>query len=407
MEYAKKHVLIWGAIFLALVGLVLAIHQLYVMCIVLALLPTGSYLMSRNTLGALAVSREAPGVVKEGERRRVRLLVSNEGLRRRYFLTVADQVPDGLQVVGDAATLIASLASEEQVEVEYEVEAMRRGVFTLGPALLRHSDLIGLFRFAREAGGTEEIVVHPTPERVPEDWTRATAIRAMQRPRRRFRGEGTELYGTRQYVPGDDLRRVDWKSTARRGALIVREYERAEATDCVILLDLQARPHAGQGNDSTLERGVKVAASLSAYMLARGSGVGLVAAGADDWSRPPSADPRQRIELLDALARVQADGERPLAAQFASHRQMLPAGGLIAVVSPTREVAAVELATRILREGYAVAWMVLAAPWRNQDRDELTEEQLAARLASRGVRAYVIEPGRELIVSMRRAYRVA
>jgi len=406
VESGKKTVLIWAPIFLLLVGMMLSIHQLYVMAAVLALMAPASWLMSRGTLTAITARREAPGVMNEGEQRPVRLTVTNDGLRRRYFFTVEDQLPDGLRTVGDEATLVASLAAEEEVEVEYLLEAARRGVYSLGPVQLGHSDLIGLYSFARPAGEPDDLIVHPTPERLPETWMRVNSIRELQQPRRRFRGEGTEFYGTRRFVNGDDLRRVDWKSTARRGHLIVREYERAEAQDCTIALDLAAGAHSGEGDDATLERGVKLAASMAAQMIDRGSRVGLIAAGQSDLSVAASGDPRQKGRILDALARVQADSDHSLAAQVASRSGTLGSSGLVAVISPTREPSSLATATLLQDLGSAVVWMTLAAPWQNVRRGELEEDQLAARLASRGVRSYVVEPGRTLAAGMRRAYRV-
>ncbi|MCD6359352.1 MAG: DUF58 domain-containing protein [Armatimonadetes bacterium] len=407
MEFGKKHVLIWGSVFLLLVGMVLSIHQLYVMFAVLALLAPAAYLMSRGAATHLSVTRAAPGVLREGQQQQVRLYISNEGLRRCYLFTVADRLPEGLQVTGPAATLVEALAADEQVQVTYTLRAQRRGVYTIGPVELRHSDPIGLFTFTRLVGPTDELVVHPSPEPIPDSWTRAGSLRAMQHVRRRFRGEGTEFYGTRRYLPGDDLRRVDWKSTARRGHMIVREYERAEATDCTIVLDLHRSVHSGEGDDSTLERGVKLAASVAAQMTERGSHVGLVAAGAQDWSRPAGADPRQRTRIFDALARVQADGDAPLGEQISSHRPLIPEGSMMVVISPLCSVEAVTLATTLIREGYALVWLIPAAPWRAPRDDEMTEDQLAARLNARGARAYVIAPGRPLSAGMRGGHRVA
>jgi len=77
------------------------------------------------------------------------------------------------------------------------------------------------------------------------------------------------------------------------------------------------------------------------------------------------------------------------------------------VISPLRTEAAVETALGLVQEGYALSWMIPAAPWRDPSSWEMTEDQLAARLSSRGARAYVVDPGRDLAVSLRRAYRVA
>jgi len=408
MEFGKKHVLVWGSVFLLVVGLVLGIRQVYVMFAALALLAPLSYLLSRRTLDSLAVWRDCPGVMNEGQERRVRLRIANEGMRRRYFFTVEDVMPEGLEAVGQARRLISSLASGEEAELAYALRARRRGVYQVGPVRLGHADLLGLYNFRRQAGEADELVVHPTPERLPDAWVRVSSLRAMQRPRKRFRGEGTEFYGVRRYVPGDDLRRVDWKSTARRAQLTVREYERAEALDCVVALDLARADHRGEGDDSTLEVGVKLAASVAAQMLARGSSVGLVAAGSEDWSVPSSGEPRQKVRIFEALARVKGDASESFPQVLAAHGNYFPQGCLIVAISPGLRPELVVPAAILHRQGYAVSWMILEARQRRyQHPAELTEEQLAARMSHQGTPAHIIEPGRELAVSLRRAYRAA
>jgi len=406
MEFGKKHVLIWGSVFLLLVALILAIRQLYIMFAVLALLAPISFLLSRDTLNALEVRRSAPGLMKEGEQRPVRLTITNAGVRRRYFFLISDGLPDGLEAVADGEALVLSLAADEEHTFEYVLRANRRGVYQIGPVKLRHSDLIGMFDFDRELGETDELVVHPTPERLPQVWTPVASLRAPQRPRRRFRGQGTEFYGTRPFVPGDDLRRVDWNATARRGQLIVREYERAEATDTTIVLDLQRTEHRGEGNGATVERAVKLAASVAAQLLERGSSVGLIAAGEKEHSVPPSAEPRQRVKLFDALARVKPDASAGLAETLAAHLQYLPSGAMVIVISPRRDGEALETAEQLQQRGHPTGWMIVEAPGEPTPApDAMEADALAARLAERGTIAWVIEPNRELATSMRRARR--
>jgi uncharacterized protein (DUF58 family) len=404
MEFGKKHVLIWGSIFLLLVGLVLAVRQLYIMFAVLALLAPVSYLLSRDTLSSLEIRREAPGLMKEGQQRPVRLTVRNTGVRRRYFFTIGDALPDGLEAVGEGRTLVPSLSNEEDFRYEYILQANRRGVFEVGPASLRHSDLIGMFSFNRQIGEADELVVHPTPVQIPAVWTQVASLRAPERPRRRFRGEGTELYGTRPFVPGDELRRVDWNATARRGHLIVREYERAEATDATMVLDLEAVVHQGEGDDATIERAVKLAASVAAQLLERGSSVGLVAAGEQNLSVAPSAAPQQSAKLMDALARVQADAEDPLRAAVAGNLSYLPDGGMAIVISPRLDDDALTIAAELLDRGQAVTWMVVEA-LQSPPTGRLEPHQIAARLADRGVDAWTVAAGREMSLSVRRVRR--
>lgn len=406
MEFGKKHVLIWGSIFLLLVALVLAIRQLYVMFAILALMAPISFVLSRGTLEVLEVRRRAPGLMKEGQRRRVRLSVTNRGVRRRYFFTVGDELPDGLEVAeeGNGRELVPSLASEEQFSFDYPLQANRRGVYRLGPATLEHSDLIGMFSFKRRMGAIDELVVHPTPVKIPHIWTRVASLRAPQRPRRRFRGEGTELYGTRPFVPGDDLRRVDWNATARRGHLVVREYERAEATDATVILDLTRSAHRGEGDDSTIERAVKLAASVQAQLLERGSSVGMIAVGAQKFSVPPSAAPAQRARLLDALARVHADAPMELGEAVESNLAYIPSGGMAIVISPRLDADTLAIAGRLIDRGHSVSWMVVEGPGEEEPgMHELGAQQLASRMADRGVDAWTVAPRHPLAISMRRA----
>ncbi len=408
MEFGKKHVLIWGSIFLLLVGLVLAIRQLYVMFAVLALLAPISYLLSRDTLDSIEVRREAPGLMKEGQQRRVRLTVRNTGVRRRYFFTIGDTLPDGLQTVGDGdgRTLIPSISTDEQTTFDYILQANRRGVFEVGPATVKHSDLIGMFNFDRQIGETDELVVHPTPVTIPQVWTRVASLRAPERPRRRFRGEGSELYGTRPFVPGDDLRRVDWNATARRGQLIVREYERAEATDAAMVLDLDRSVHTGEGDSATVERAVKLAASITAQLLERGSSVGIVAVDEEDRSIAASAAPQQSAQIMDALARVQPTARESLRTVTSGHLPYLPAGGMAIVISPRLDEQPLEVAADLLDRGHHVSWMIVEALGeRPHGPGEIEAHQLAARLVDRGVDAWTVAPDMELSLSMRRARR--
>ena len=367
-----------------------------------------AFVLARGTLEMVDVKRKAPGLMKEGQRRRVRLTATNRGLRRRYFFTLSDELPDGLEATDESKgeALVPSLAAEEEFVFEYPLQANRRGVYRLGPATLEHTDLIGMFNFRRKAGEADELVVHPTPERIPNIWSLATSLRAPERPRRRFKGEGTEFYGTRPFVPGDDLRRVDWSATARRGQLIVREYERAEATDAVLIIDLSASVHRGEGDDHTLERAVKLAASAQEQLLDRGSSVGLIAVGEENFSVPSSPAPAQRSKLLDALARVQADGREELAAVIEGYGAYLPSGGMVIVISPRLDAKTLPIAGRLLERGHTVSWMIVEGPEDEESRrDELSAMQLAARMTDRGIDSWTVAPKHDLAISMRRARR--
>nr|WP_276612330.1 DUF58 domain-containing protein [Kineococcus vitellinus] len=107
----------------------------------------------------------------------------------------------------------------------------------------------------------------------------------------------------REYRVGDDLRRVHWRSTARRGAVMVRSDEHPGRPDVVVLLDDRAAAHAGRGAASSLEWAVTAAASAAVHLQRRGHRVRLLHDGTFDPPRELD-DPSAARGLLRALARL-------------------------------------------------------------------------------------------------------
>ena len=92
-----------------------------------------------------------------------------------------------------------------------------------------------------------------------------------------MRGDGDDFYGVREYAPGDELRRVHWRTTARTGTLAVAEYAQGVTLDVTVALDLFQDAYKGTGSEehSALETAVTLAATLhrrsaEAWSLASG-----------------------------------------------------------------------------------------------------------------------------------------
>jgi uncharacterized protein (DUF58 family) len=121
---------------------------------------------------------------------------------------------------------------------------------------------------------------------------------------------GDEDVVPREYRHGDDVRRVHWRSTARRGELMVRREEQARQNVATVLLDTRAAAHRGTGPSSSFEWSVSAAASICAHLTRRGWTTRLVAADGDLLAGPRrevrAAPGEQESFLLDALAEVSA-----------------------------------------------------------------------------------------------------
>ena len=384
----KRQAIFWSCLFLFIVGFTLHIHQLFAMSASLACLPLIARLLPRGKLKGLEVERQAPQAVTAGEKIGVDLLVRNVAHLRKIFFSVADGMREELGPPRRQEFPIAILGPGEETRLHYEAQTTRRGVHQLGPVTLSTSDPVGLQQYERTLPLAGEVLVYPPAVHLPYAWPTSHGGAQPMRPRRRLRGEGDELYGIRDYVPGDDPRRISWKSSAHRGKLAVVEYERPESLQGMILLDLGRQWHAGEGDRHTLEYGVLLAASLVEQAYERGSTVGLIAGGAQDFSCPSLAELDQRLRLYEALARVQPDGQAALMTVLAEHEDLLLPHSTFAVISPSPEAGPV--ATYLRGLGHAVAWFVLDVntfgTGRQADYAPLLMELAATRCAMRPIR---------------------
>jgi uncharacterized protein (DUF58 family) len=112
---------------------------------------------------------------------------------------------------------------------------------------------------------------------------------------------GDEFHSLREYIPGDDIRYISWRVSARVGELIVREQEPSSARTTVILLDTRGVPST-QDEDDKFEQAIELAASVALAFLENQYTVSLVT---PDASVPPGQGESHMIRVLDLLARVE------------------------------------------------------------------------------------------------------
>lgn len=188
----------------------------------------------------------------------------------------------------------------------------RRGRFAWGPLRLTSGDPLGLFQRQVTVPGTDTLVVYPAT--VPLDqFVLSVSEQTGDSPDYRPTSQVTpNVVTVRRYVVGDSLNRIHWKSSAKLGRLMVKEFETETHGDIWVLLDLCRAAQLGSEEDGTEETAVTVAASLSRYLLDYENGVGLLAIGERDYLVPPGTGDKQRWRILEALATCRAEGRRTL-----------------------------------------------------------------------------------------------
>jgi uncharacterized protein (DUF58 family) len=307
-----------------------------------------------------------------GETITLSISVENQKLLPLPWLEVEDEIPSHLTLltgrasptykVNRVALVNAfSLWSFQRVTRRYRLLCRARGVYSFGPAIIRSGDPFGwLVRQDRVRAG-ETLLVYPLvapieafglPPRHPFG-ERATPRRLLEDPLR--------VAGVREYVRGDDPRRIHWKATARAGELRSKVYEPSSQYRLLILLDINSYREPWMGLDPEIqELTIAAAASLAMWALDEGYAVGLIAnslmmglsgedATGDDGQAsmsatavqafihrvrvPLASDSAQREQLLSALGRLLPYFGSPMDTLIEAERFALPIGTTVVLVS--------------------------------------------------------------------------
>ncbi len=258
------------------------------------------YLVGR---GAFAIELSVPrSRVVVGERA-VGLVVTTNPTRRRLLgSTVEVPIGDGL-----AEFAMPSLARGASFRHEFSVPTARRGVLSIGPVRSVRADPVGLVRRELVWTQTHELFVHPRTIGIPS--TSTGFVRDLEgNPTRDLSSSDVSFHALREYAPGDERRYIHWKSTAKTGTYMVRQFEETRRSHLVIALSLAGANYA---DEAEFELAVSVAGSLGARAIRDARTVSVVVSErTPEFAKAKVLAVRHlatltRTRLLDDLATVQ------------------------------------------------------------------------------------------------------
>lgn len=299
--------------------------------------------------------------VSPGEAVGISLIVANDGPDLDE-VTLRDLIPEGLEIVEGDACVVAPLPSGETLELAYTVRGSR-GTYRFPGVRAVAREPFGVWRLSREVEAPAFLFVLPEVARLRrvEIRPRRTRIYSGLVPVR-LGGPGVEFYGVREYHPGDPLRWLSSRATARDPErLYITEYEQERVADVGLVLDARRGCYGSPAEAAELfECSVQAVATLADALLGGGHRVGLLVYGGHiDWTIPGYGKV-QRERIFRALARAEL-GASPIFLEL-EHlpTRLFPVGSQIVFVSPLR--AGDEAMLSALRaRGYAV-WAVSPDP---------------------------------------------
>ena len=272
------------------------------------LLVAALYLIGRTSLEvsmSLPHTRTVVGEAVTGE-----LVVSNPGRLRTIAVTL--EVPVGRVL---AQIVVPGIGAREQSRHPFTVPAERRGVISVGPVRTVRADPLGLVRREHVWTAASELFVHPRTIGIPS--MSSGFVRDLEgNPTRDLSTSDISFHALREYAAGDERRHIHWKSTAKTGTYMVRQFEETKRSHLVIALSLSSRDYA---TEEEFEMAVSVAGSLGARAIRDTRDVSVIVS-----EQTPEFAKRKvfavkalstlsRNRLLDDLAKVEhADNALPL-----------------------------------------------------------------------------------------------
>jgi uncharacterized protein (DUF58 family) len=279
----------------------------------------------------------APQRVIRGERADALLRITNPTGRVLHQLTAVDRVGEREVGVG-----LPRVPAGETGTTTYRLPTERRGVIDVGPLSVIRRDPLGLMAAARRFGAPETLWIYP--KIYPVTPLSAGRQRDLEGPTSDGASGSITFHALREYVVGDDLRLIHWRSTARTGTLMIRQQADPSQPQTTIVLDT----HRGSFDDGTFEAAVEAAASLVTastthrFPVRLFTGTGLVATGRGSRATASS--------LLDHLTPLQRSDEGTLA-DVARRLAAEPGGHSLVIVTGDPDPTDL-LAVETLRERY-------------------------------------------------------
>lgn len=264
-------------------------------------------------LAGIEVDRQIDKIkVFSGDFLRIRVTIKNVSRRHFDFIEVHDQYPE-TWILAIGENFIASrIEPGSSITFSYILQARMRGRYYIGPTEVIMRDRLGFHYYKRTLKEHTEVLVYPT-------WKDVRRLDALGKQRQlglmfgahrtKTIGMGSDFVGFREYYPGDEFRLIDWKTSAKRGDIVIKQFEMEKNIQVICMVDTSGSMGNGYPENTKLEYAIRAAVLLTHIGLERKDLVGTcVFSDIVHGFVPPATSPNHMYNVLEVLAAAEPRG---------------------------------------------------------------------------------------------------
>ncbi len=218
------------------------------------------------------------------------------------YVYVEDLLPPELKKQESSGKQVVFPWFKRDITVEYTIDPLQRGRHEFPAIRMKAGDMLGLVEKELSVPIEDEILVYPQYReihyrQIENKYAHGSVASTVQKMR-----DTTMAAGVREYVPGDKFSWIDWKATARKNAIMTKEFEQVQTNDVTIMLDRTAG-----GSPIMFEKSVVFAASAARAVIRQGGRLGFLSIGSERTVMPFNYGKGQEEKIFYHLASVRAD----------------------------------------------------------------------------------------------------
>lgn len=261
--------------FLLLVGLNIQVGWLFFIAASLFTIVGINLIYPALAIKRVAIERALNNIF-ENDLVTVTITVKNQWKTPIHFVNLTDHFPSQ-QEATPVSMFCPYLQPKESITQTYTQLAARRGRFIFQPLIVESSAPFGLIRWRRKYILPTTLTVYPMPlNLIRLSQEQAQGGMSISQAFLKTSGHSDDFWGLREYSPGDSLRFIHWRTSAKEQKLMVKEFSRAAHSYLTIFLDVDPKMHEGIGNSSSLECAIKIITSLADESLKQGNEVQII-----------------------------------------------------------------------------------------------------------------------------------